>query len=109
MRQRSHQDTRLEEPLAADPAVLSCEKNVDVRPVYNLTVHQNHLYYAGGFLVHNCDSSSQALSYLLYSNGTTGVIADAKQLRLEESLEQEKEAFLSEGIYDVYGQNSDIY
>lgn len=55
------------------------------------------------------DSSSQALSYLLYSNGTTGVIADAKQLRLEESLEQEKEAFLSEGIYDVYGQNSDIY
>lgn len=55
------------------------------------------------------DSSSQALSYLLYSNGTTGVIADAKQLRLEESLEQEKEAFLSDGIYDVYGQNSDIY
>ena len=55
------------------------------------------------------DSSSQALSYLLYSNGNTGVIADAKQLQLEESLEQEKEAFLSEGIYDVYGQNSDIY
>lgn len=59
--------------------------------------------------MHNCDSSSQALSYLLYSNGTTGVIADAKQLRLEESLEQEKEAFLSDGIYDVYGQNGDIY
>ena len=55
------------------------------------------------------DSSSQALSYLLYSNGTTGGIADAKQLQLEESLEQEKEAFLSEGIYDVYGQDSDIY
>ena len=55
------------------------------------------------------DACSQCLGFLLYSNGTTGVIADAKQLRLEESLEQEKEAFLSEGIYDVYGQNSDIY
>ena len=55
------------------------------------------------------DSSSQALSYLLYSNGGTVAPVDIKQLRLEESLEQEKEAFLSEGIYDVYGQNSDIY
>ena len=55
------------------------------------------------------DACSQCLGFLLYSNGTTGVIADAKQLQLEESLEQEKEAFLSEGIYDVYGQNSDIY
>ena len=55
------------------------------------------------------DACSQCLGFLLYSNGTTGVIADVKQLRLEESLEQEKEAFLSEGIYDVYGQNGDIY
>ena len=55
------------------------------------------------------DACSQCLGFLLYSNGTTGVIADAKQLQLEESLEQEKEAFLSEGIYDVYGQNGDIY
>ena len=55
------------------------------------------------------DACSQCLGFLLYSNGTTGVIADAKQLQLEESLEQEKEAFLSDGIYDVYGQNGDIY
>ena len=55
------------------------------------------------------DSSSQALSYLLYSSGGTSAPVDIKQLRLEESLEQEKEAFLSEGIYDVYGQNGDIY
>ena len=55
------------------------------------------------------DSSSQALSYLLYSSGGTAAPVDIKQLQLEESLEQEKEAFLSEGIYDVYGQDSDIY
>ena len=55
------------------------------------------------------DSSTQCLGYLLYASGNTAVVEDPKQLRLEESLEQEKEAFLAEGIYDVYGQNSDIY
>lgn len=54
------------------------------------------------------DSSSQALSYMLYSNGTTGVV-DRKQLRLEEQLAQETNAFLSGAVYDVYGQGEDIY
>lgn len=50
------------------------------------------------------DSASQAISFMLYSNGTTGVIEDPKRQRLEESLRQEQEAFLSNDIYgDVYG------
>ena len=34
--------------------------------VYNLTVEKDHLYYAGGFLVSNCDAMSQALTRLIY-------------------------------------------
>lgn len=55
------------------------------------------------------DSSSQALSYLLYSNGTAGVVLDNKQQLLEEELAYEKERFLDGSIYDVYGSGSDLY
>lgn len=107
----SKQNLLQETPQAEQPVVTlaeqSCENADAARPVFNLTVEQNHLYYAGGFLVHNCDSSSQALSYLLYSNGDAYY-----QSKREENdtamLEQEKERFLDGSIYDVYGGN-DIY
>lgn len=55
------------------------------------------------------DSSSQALSYLLYANGGFGGPALTKAERIEEQLlEQEKEIFLDGTVYDVYGQ-SEIY
>ncbi len=55
------------------------------------------------------DACSQCLGFLLYSNGTTGVAMSARQQRLAEELEYEKETFLSDAIYDVYGRNDDIY
>lgn len=55
------------------------------------------------------DACSQCIGFLLYSNGTTGVIQDHKQRLLEEQLESEKEAFLSDAVYDVYGQGGDLY
>jgi predicted phage terminase large subunit-like protein len=33
-------------------------------PVYNLTVDEVNCYYANGILVHNCDSSTQAIKYM---------------------------------------------
>jgi len=48
------------------PAVENVEvhwqNKTDLRPVYNLTVDKDHLYYANGLLVSNCDSMSMALS-----------------------------------------------
>lgn len=81
----------------------------DTRPVFNLTVEQNHLYYAGGFLMHNCDSSSQALSYLLYSSGAAAStnLSKGEEATLT-ALEQEKEIFLTASVYDVYGMD-EIY
>lgn len=55
------------------------------------------------------DSSSQALSYLLYSNGTTGVPLDSAQRRMLDTIEKEKETFLSADVYDVYGQEGFLY
>ena len=37
------------------------------KKVYNITVEKDHLFYAGGFLVSNCDSTSQALNHMIYS------------------------------------------
>jgi hypothetical protein len=34
------------------------------KAVYNLTVEGSHDYYADGILVHNCDTTTQALRYL---------------------------------------------
>lgn len=55
------------------------------------------------------DSSSQALSYLLYANGTTGIAQSQKEQQLEELTNYERERFLDGSIYDVYGSSSDIY
>ena len=54
------------------------------------------------------DSSSQALSYLLYSNGTAWTTFSKREQAEEELLEAEKERFLSDSIYDVYGMG-DVY
>lgn len=35
-----------------------------LQPVFNLTVEGAHCYYANGILVHNCDTTSQALRHL---------------------------------------------
>ena len=54
------------------------------------------------------DSSSQALSHLLYSSGY-GMAASSKVDRIEqELLESEKEIFLNGSVYDVYGMD-EIY
>lgn len=55
------------------------------------------------------DSSSQALSHLLYSSGYTASANLSKAERAElDAMEQEKEIFLTESVYDVYGMD-DIY
>ena len=55
------------------------------------------------------DSSSQALSYLLYSTGVTAVLEPESERMIEARVDAEREAFISEAIYDVYGQAGDIY
>jgi hypothetical protein len=54
------------------------------------------------------DSSSQALSYLLYSNGTASANLSKREQAEQELLEQEKEIFLTEAVYDIYGMG-EIY
>ena len=101
-------ETPQEGQRVAEPADPRCERN-EV-PVYNLTVERSHLYYAGGFLVHNCDSSSQALSYMIYSSGyAASMNPDKRREAEEELLRQEKETFLSDVIYDVYGLSGGGY
>jgi predicted phage terminase large subunit-like protein len=56
------------------------------------------------------DSSSQALSYLLYSNGyAASMNVDKRREAEEELLRQERETFLSDVIYDVYGLDGGVY
>ena len=55
------------------------------------------------------DSSSQALSYLLYSSGAGAPNVDPKQRKLLDTIEREKETFLSGGVYDVYDQEGFLY
>jgi predicted phage terminase large subunit-like protein len=52
------------------------------------------------------DSSSQALSYLLYSNGSVGAAVPIREQKLLDAMENEKETFLSGTIYDVYSLGS---
>jgi predicted phage terminase large subunit-like protein len=57
------------------------------------------------------DSSSQALSYLLYSNGLASTNLSRHEQVEQELLEYEKERFLGDSlynVYDVYGMD-DIY
>lgn len=55
------------------------------------------------------DSSSQALSYMLYSNGAGAPSVDPKQRKLLDTIEREKETFLSGDVYDVYDQGGFLY
>ena len=56
------------------------------------------------------DSSSQALSYLLYSNGyAASMNVDKRREAEEDLLRQERETFLSDVIYDVYGLDGGMY
>lgn len=52
--------------LAAGRARDSFGKQKDERKekVYNLTIEDCHLFYANGFLVHNCDATTQAIRYM---------------------------------------------
>jgi predicted phage terminase large subunit-like protein len=55
------------------------------------------------------DSSSQALSYLLYSSGYSASMNVNDRERAEQELiEQEKEIFLTGAVYDVYGLSDDM-
>ena len=76
------------------------------RPVYNLTVEKSHLYYANSILVHNCDSMSQALAYLLYSSG----IAELPEPTEEERIVQgEVQAFLdADTLFNPYGDDTGL-
>lgn len=59
-------DTGAVQAHAAVPVQGICENRSDVKreKVFNLTVEDCHLFYANGFLVHNCDATTQALRYL---------------------------------------------
>ena len=48
----------------ASSAVLAVTATPTMQRVYNLTVEDAHHYYANGVLVHNCDTISQALTYM---------------------------------------------
>lgn len=89
---------------AGEAAPQSCdgrERNLNKRPVYNLTVAENHLFYAGGFLVHNCDSTSQALTYMLYSSGeVVGALPPSEE---ETPPIMDADWLDGDRCYDVYG------
>lgn len=55
------------------------------------------------------DACSQCLGFMLYSNGTTGVAIPDREQKLLNAIEQEKEIFLTDTVYDVYGMSGDIY
>lgn len=48
------------------------------------------------------DSSSQALSYMIFSNGQAGLPYTEEQKALEAAIEQEQANFLSPSMYNVY-------
>ena len=106
----NEQETLLTEQYAAvTVAQPSCDgpsgtsENGKKVPVYNLTVQGCHLYYAGGILVHNCDACSQALSFLIFSNGLAELDMSPQDRYNEAVLAQEQRTLTSAEIYDVYG------
>ena len=54
------------------------------------------------------DAASQCLGFMLYANGTTGVVLPKNERLEQELLDREKEMLLDGTVYDVYGQ-SEIY
>ena len=55
------------------------------------------------------DSASQALSYMLYTNGQLSGLPSDEAAALGQRLLQEQERFLGDGLYDVYGSYGDLY
>ena len=55
------------------------------------------------------DSASQALSYMLYTNGQLSGLPSDEAAALGQRLLQEQERFLGDGMYDVYGSYGDLY
>lgn len=55
------------------------------------------------------DSASQALSYMLYTNGQLSGLPSDEAEALGQRLLQEQERFLGDGLYDVYGSYGDLY
>ena len=49
-----------------------------IEPVYNLCVSDDHMFFANGVLVHNCDATTQALNY--FRSGK-GVILTREQMQ----------------------------
>ena len=86
-------------------AGLTAIPELNKQAVYNLTVDGSHLYYAGGFLVHNCDAASQALSFMIFSNGLAESPLTKEQRALQSALILEQRSFLSPTLYDVYGSD----
>jgi hypothetical protein len=62
----AHQHVRLQN--LATEEVLEKHAQPIMQATYNLTVKTVHCYYANDLLVHNCDSTSQALIYLADKN-----------------------------------------
>ena len=61
-------------------STLQTQKCVRIEKVYNLTVKDCHLFYANGYLVHNCDATAYALRHL--NSGRTLSIAPALKAKL---------------------------
>lgn len=82
--QSSLPDTMGREPVV-EAVRCTSTTSAEKRAVYNLTVEKSHLYYAGGFLVHNCDAASQALNRLIYFSGELAPppIDDETELRFK--------------------------
>ena len=65
-----HTATKIEPPKpVAESVVANINGNERKKEkVYNITVEKDHLFYAGGFLVSNCDAMTQALNRLIYNS-----------------------------------------
>lgn len=66
LNQSKHNDIQKDARLVAEVAKLNLQRSTDVarrriEKVYNITVDKDHVYYAHGLLVSNCDAMSQAL------------------------------------------------
>ncbi|MBQ2640861.1 MAG: hypothetical protein IJG15_02560 [Lachnospiraceae bacterium] len=71
--EKSSRQSQRREETEREPAVeaAGCGSTIkgEEKLVFNLETEKSHLYYAGGFLVHNCDAASQALNRLIYFSG----------------------------------------
>ena len=55
------------------------------------------------------DAASQALSYMIFSNGLASLPISKERAALEDALIREQECFLSPAVYDVYGSDELYY